>query len=100
MPGPPPKHSQARRRRNAPAGGEWVDLVPLAEPVLRELPARSGEGDWTPEARATWESWRQDPVTTQWTPADTNFALQTLYLADAWARAVRSSFAAEDVGLA
>jgi hypothetical protein len=65
-PGPPPKDAQARRRRNRPAPGEWVDLFPLEAPVLPELP----EGDWSDDTRKTWEAWRSDPVTAQYTAAD------------------------------
>jgi hypothetical protein len=57
-PGPPPKGREQRRRRNAPAGGEWVDP-------------------------------------TQWTRADTYYALDTLRLIDLNEREPRSSFAGE-----
>jgi hypothetical protein len=43
-PGPPPKDARARRRRNVPAAGEWVDLYPLDEPVLPALPEWDGHG--------------------------------------------------------
>jgi len=72
--GPAPKES--RRRRNAPARGEWVDLAPLERPVLPELP----EGEWRPATRATWDAWRSDPVSAQWSPADVAFALDTILL--------------------
>jgi hypothetical protein len=72
-PGPPPKAPQARRRRNTPAGGEWIDLYPLEEPVLPELPG----GEWDEDVRELWEAWRKDPATSRYTPADTAFALDT-----------------------
>jgi hypothetical protein len=90
--GPPPKNRSARRRRNAPAGGEWVDLPPV---VIRALPRRSGEGAWSARARATWGAWGRDPATTQWSPADVAYAIDTLYLVDLCARRPTSSLAAE-----
>lgn len=77
--GPAPKDPGARRRRNEPARGEWVDLEPLAEPVLPELPPLEGE-EWPENTRSTWEAWRRDPVSAQWTPADVAFALDTILL--------------------
>ena len=65
-----------RRRRNVPMRGEWVDLEPLEQPVLFELP----EGEWRPATVATWEAWRNDPVTAQWSPADIGFAFDTICL--------------------
>ncbi len=78
-PGPAPKDARARRRRNAPAGGEWVDLYPLEEPVLQAL---SDDDQWSERARDTWEAWRQDPATSQWSPADIRFAADTLMVVD------------------
>ena len=77
--GPAPKAQGERRRRNAPARGEWVDLEPLTEPVLPELPALADD-DWAPNTRAVWEAWRNDPVTVLWTPADVAFAMDTIVL--------------------
>lgn len=65
-----------RRRRNVPARGEWVDLDPLEQSVLPELP----EGEWRPETVAMWEAWRMDPVSAEWSPADVAFALDTIRL--------------------
>lgn len=62
--GPPPKDPGQRRRRNAPARGEWVDLEPLVEAVLPEW-----DSSWTCP-RELWDAWRADPVTGQYTPAD------------------------------
>lgn len=77
--GPAPK--ETRRRRNVPARGEWVDLAPLEAPVLQELPEPLFADEvWRPETVAMWESWRQDPVTALWSPADVAFALDTIRL--------------------
>lgn len=70
--GPAPKPAGQRRRRNAPARGEWIELYPLDEPVVPEAAEH-----WTPEARRRWEVWRSDPVTSLWGPADT-FAAREL----------------------
>jgi hypothetical protein len=63
--GPSPKPAGQRRSRHAPQRGEWVDLEPLARPVL---PA--AEKDWPDHVRALWEAWRSDPVTSQYGKAD------------------------------
>jgi hypothetical protein len=81
--GPAPKDKSQRRRANEPARGEWVDLLPLEEPVLPPLPERAGDEDWSPMTVATWEAWRCDPVTAQYTPADIAYALDTIRLYDA-----------------
>jgi hypothetical protein len=94
-PGPLPKDPAARRRRNAPAGGEWIDLPPTVDKaVVRALPRRSN-GEWSARAKATWEAWSRDPASTQWTSADVAYALDTLYLVDQFSRRVQASLAAE-----
>ena len=75
--GPAPK--EGRRRRNAPARGEWVELPPLEQAVLDELPELEDDV-WRPETVSLWEAWRADPVTALWSPADRAFALDTLIL--------------------
>jgi hypothetical protein len=96
MSGPAPKHPSERRRRNAPAGGEWIELPATVEkPTLPPLPRRTkAEGPWSAETRETWEAWRQDPATTQYTSADVNFALETIRLQEECARG-RHSLAGE-----
>jgi hypothetical protein len=78
--GPAPK--QGRRRRNAPLRGDWVDLAPLEQPVLGELPELPGEV-WREPTVAVWEAWRSDPVSAQWSAADVAFALDTITLHNA-----------------
>jgi hypothetical protein len=82
--GPAPKDPSQRRRANAPARGEWVDLPPLKEPVLPELPVTGG-AQWHPETVEMWTAWRADPVSAQWSEADVAYALQTIRLMDAGA---------------
>jgi hypothetical protein len=78
-PGPPPKPPHQRRRYNVPAGGEWIELpATVEEPVLPPLP----RGRWSPRTRKTWEAWRQDPATTQYAPADVDYAVQTIQLVE------------------
>ncbi|MEK6327496.1 MAG: hypothetical protein AABM66_08245 [Actinomycetota bacterium] len=82
MSGPAPKQPSERRRRNPPAGGEWIELPATVEkPILPPLPRRS-KGRWSTVTRATWEAWRIDPATTQYTPADISFALHTIRLVE------------------
>lgn len=84
MAGPAPKDPALRRRSNEPARGEWVDLPPLARPVLPKLPARGrGAGRWSARSAAAWEAWRQDPVTSQWGASEIAQAVDLLYLHDA-----------------
>ena len=80
--GPPPKFAGARRRRNPPARGDWIEIPPLEAPVLPELDELF-EGEWAPETLFAWEAWRQDPVTALWTPADVSFAIDTILLHNA-----------------
>jgi hypothetical protein len=80
--GPAPKLPGERRRYNQPMRGEWVDLEPLEEPILREydpmwdatlLLDENGEPrELWPRGvrREMWEAWRWDPVTSQYGPAD------------------------------
>jgi hypothetical protein len=91
-PGPAPKDARARRRRNAPAGGEWVDLYPLEEPVL---PALSDDDEWSERAREMWEAWRQDPATSQWSPANIAYAFEAIRLVERDEREPSTSLAAE-----
>lgn len=51
--------------------GEWVDLEPLAKPVLP-----GARREWSESARRLWRAWRKDPVTVQWTLADVAFAFE------------------------
>lgn len=77
--GPAPKTEGQRRRRNEPARGEWVDLEPLAEPILPELDA---ERQWHPRTVALWSAWRQDPATAMYGPAERAAVLELAYLTD------------------
>lgn len=74
MPGIGPAPAETRRRRNEPARGEWVDLVPLDKPVLEELP----DGEWSAETREMWEAWRADPVTAVWSSSAVAYAKATI----------------------
>jgi hypothetical protein len=80
MSGPAPKPASQRRRRNVPAGGEWVELPATVEkPILPPLP----RGKWSARTRQTWDAWRRDPATTQYTSADVAYALDTIGLIEA-----------------
>jgi hypothetical protein len=63
--GPAPKLKGERRRYNQPARGEWVDLEPLEEPIL--IPY---DRSWMTVKEKMWNGWRDDPVTSQYSPAD------------------------------
>ena len=79
-PGPAPKDPSQRRRRNAPARGEWVDLPKLTEPVLPEIP----EGNWSDRTREAWQLWRDDPATSQYSSAGIAQAINLLHLFEGW----------------
>jgi hypothetical protein len=91
MSGPAPKPAHLRRRRNTPAGGEWVDLPELEGPVLPELP----EGNWSEHSVAMWEAWRADRATSQFSSADVGYALATIRIADAYHRGGPASLVGE-----
>lgn len=82
MAGIGPAPSDTRRRVNAPARGEWVDLEPLDAPVLPELPPLE-DAEWSARSLATWAAWRSDPVTAQYTSADIAYALDAITLYEA-----------------
>jgi len=62
---------------------EWVDLPSEFTPALVPYPAawyrRDKRGSTVP--KWIWDLWRQDPVTTQWSPAD---HAQVLELGENW----------------
>lgn len=87
MAGPGPAPAETRRRRNVPARGEWIDLPPLTESILPDLPARGkGTGRWSARTRAMWAGWRQDRATTQYGPGTIALAIQLAYLFEDYVR--------------
>jgi hypothetical protein len=94
--GPAPKAPEDRRRRNAPAAGEWVDLPELAARVLPNLPQRGkGRGAWSARTRAAWKAWQKDPVTSQYGPADVQLAVDLAWLYEDWVREPTVALAGE-----
>lgn len=79
-----PKDRDERRRRAAPARGEWIDLPAIEHgEFLPALPAKDHEGlDWEDRTIEMWEAWRADPVTQMWSPADKAYAMETIRLYD------------------
>src|SRR3954463_8314959 len=75
---PAMKDPARRINRVPPARGEWVDLDPLTVPLLEPYPAawyRHGvREDAIP--KWLWDKWREDPVTSQWSPGDHALALE------------------------
>ena len=76
MPGPAPKLASQRARNNAPALGEWRDLVPLDRCYLPELP----KGEWRPRTLALWKSMQADPVTQTFTDCEIAQAVEVAYM--------------------
>ena len=75
--GPAPKDPGARRRRNEPARGEWVDLEPLTGPVLPKA-----DPSWGGRTVALWNAWRDDPATGMYGPAEIAAAVELGWLTD------------------
>lgn len=61
--------------------GDWIDVPPLARPVVGPLPRRTrAEGPWPARTREAWEAWRADPVTALYGPADRAFLLDLAFV--------------------
>lgn len=88
--GPAPKQ-EGRRNKTAPQRGEWIDLPPLEQSVLPDLP----EGEWSDRTYEAWGRWREDPATTQYDPADIQNAIDLAYLYEAWVREPTAALAGE-----
>lgn len=69
MPGPPPKHPDQRRRRNAVPGGERVVTLAAATPVPAALPVVRGIV-WHPLAVQYFESVRESGQARFFEPSD------------------------------
>lgn len=91
--GPVPKDPGHRRRYNQPARGEWVDLEPLAEPVLEPYDREA----MTCKER-TWNAWRRDAVTSQYGDADVE-AITVLAEEWVWLKAPDRDRAMNQLGL-
>lgn len=80
---PTPKPLEERRNTSAPRRGEWVDLPASGtfKAVLPALPKKDPYGGaWPTATKRAWEAWRKDPVTTQYSEADIDYALDTIFL--------------------
>lgn len=62
--GAAPKLPEQRRNRVAPQRGEWIEIPNVG------LGAPAPDPEWNAETVAAWESWWNDPASTQWTAAD------------------------------
>lgn len=101
MAGRGPAPAETRRRSNAPARGEWVDLPPLEKRVLPKLPAapplivrqkdkppRVVKKPWSPRTKAAWEAWARDPVTAQYGPAEIAAVIELAYVMEDYVRGI------------
>jgi hypothetical protein len=75
---PAMKDPARRINRVPPSRGEWVDLDPLTEPLLEPYPAAWYRRDMRESAipKWLWDKWREDSVTSQWSPGDHALALE------------------------
>lgn len=68
----------AQRINRVKPVSEWVDLAPLTAPVLPPYPTdwyRDETRHWA-VPKFIWDLWREDPVTSQWSPGDMAIALE------------------------
>jgi hypothetical protein len=74
----PLKDPAVRINRVPPARGEWIDLAPLQKPILDPYPVAWFRRDVRDAAihKWMWDLWREDPVTSQWSPGDHALALE------------------------
>lgn len=82
--GPEPKPKDKRRNASPPQRGEWVNLPPLVDRVLPELPAR--DDGWMPRTGALWAAWSDDPVTSTFGPSEVAAAVEVAFLHDDYVR--------------
>lgn len=101
MAGRGPAPAESRRRRNEPARGEWVDLEPLEQRVLPELPdappliirvrgeaPREVKQDWSARTKAAWEAWARDPVSAMFGPAELAAVIELAYVMEDFVRGI------------
>lgn len=73
MPGPPPNEN--RRRRNAPARGDWTTLPAQNHAKPPRMPP-SPRGGWAAQTKRAWKAWWADPASLVWTPSDFELVAQ------------------------
>lgn len=89
-----PKDKSERRRTNKPLRGDWVEISAPKKPVIPTL-QQVEKGTWHARTKATWDAWRKDPATTQWTSAELAFAIDTIYLFEEYVTEGPASLAGE-----
>ena len=77
----PPKPKEVRLNHAKPRTGEWFEIPvkPLPGPAHEALSA-FGTRKWQPESRQRWDVWRHDATSLYWSPADVDYAIETLTL--------------------
>ena len=83
MPGPVPKRSDVRRRRNKPAGGPVRKAMTAPEPP----PAPTPDAEWHPVARDWFESFAGSAESELYEPSDWATAR---YVAEAISRSLET----------
>lgn len=63
--GPTPKPDKVRRNKEV-----RTELEPVADPVVRELPACPFESGWIPEVEEWWATWCSSPMAGQFIDTD------------------------------
>jgi hypothetical protein len=81
MSGPAPKPPGQRRRRNAPARGDWIVLpeTDSARPVP-SLVRLAPEVSWTGATKRWWKAIWRTPMSTQWGDGDYPVLVELAYL--------------------
>lgn len=85
----PPGHAI---NRNKPTY-EWTEIENIPYEGGPDLPPRPG--GWSDATRRKWETWRTMPHCRMWTPADWEFALDTIELVEQWYDGGRANVATE-----
>jgi len=84
--GPAPKFRENRRRRNVPLHGEWVELRPLTDPPIPDLPEPPDEAGWSTRTARSWAAWWADPAAQMWGAADVDLVEHLCYMHESWVR--------------
>ena len=75
------KPKDVRINHVKPRNGEWfeIPIKPLPGPAHAAL-SSFGTRRWTAQSRRRWDVWRHDATSLYWSPADVDYAIETLAL--------------------
>lgn len=82
MPGPPPKRSEERRRRNK--DGVETATVDISELIGREVQIPVADENWEPLTKSYWESFQSSGQAIFYEPSDWMTAYMLMEILDRW----------------